>query len=248
VLTPEAETAWKNLRQFTMYYLGYSGSSSKDDAVSSMFAFARACEKENLTLMTSQLHTAICRLPAQEEVLGRPFHLGELWMEREIRAVGSTDTVSAVEETLAKRQLMHEAIERVMCGSNFEFGSGLLEYHPRDRVRNTGLFDTHGELKNNNRYKMNQNGKEFSFDGQYIANAAKGKGVKDDGTQQLAIVLQTAIQEQKSDRIPFLYRSLKKEDFIVREGDAKGAIDDVQNLYVVVVSKTPIVEEVPSSG
>ena len=51
------------------------------------------------------------------------------------------------------------------------------------------------------------------------------------------------------ERIPFLYRSLKKKDFIVREGDAEGAIDNAQNLYVVVVSKTPMVEEeVPSSG
>ena len=50
------------------------------------------------------------------------------------------------------------------------------------------------------------------------------------------------------ERIPFLYRSLNKKDFIVREGDAEGAIDNAQNLYVVVVSKTPIVKEVPSSG
>ena len=50
------------------------------------------------------------------------------------------------------------------------------------------------------------------------------------------------------ERIPFLYRSLKKKDFIVREGDAEGAIDNAQNLYVVVVSKKPMVKEVPSSG
>jgi len=44
------------------------------------------------------------------------------------------------------------------------------------------------------------------------------------------------------ERIPFLYRSLNKKDFIVRGGDAEGAMDDVQNLHVVVVSNAPIVK------
>ena len=115
VISEEAEDAWHLLKQAVLYYFGRPTEENLDmnTAHEKLLEFARLCEKEGImALVKPNLHTAICRLREQEKCLGHLRHLGELWMERALRYISSTHSVSLPDQSYAKMHLEMEALER----------------------------------------------------------------------------------------------------------------------------------------
>lgn len=194
VLTPKAEEAWKHLRTFTMYYLGYP--SDRDEAIKSLMTFGGMCEEESELLMTSQLHTAICRLPQQEERLGRAFHLGELWMEREIRSSKNSKASKNVDESHAIRILKKEAMERHLLLLKTDTLLG--EYRPRLMQRNVHLCDAGCTSSEGFSYQLKGPGKEAVY--KYLSNLANGKGAGDNIKTAMATRLKNALDQYRQRR------------------------------------------------
>ncbi len=191
VLTPAAEEAWKHLRAFTMYYLGYTD--RRDEAIQSLMAFGHMCEAESEQLMTSQLHTAICRLPQQEERLGRAYHQGEMWMERAMRLTKSTSNKIYMEETLAISILVREAIYKLM--TNHRIIEPVGEYCPRKLVREHSSRDEGCISTEGFEYRLRGVGMELKVN--YLSNLASGKGEDDKSKIAMGKCLKEAFQQYK---------------------------------------------------
>ena len=193
VLTPTAEEAWKHLRTFTMYYLGYT--SDADEARTSLMTFGGMCEEESGLLMTSQLHTAICRLPQQEERLGRAFHLGDLWMETDIVSTKEKKPSRNIDESLAIRILKREATEKHLIHLNTDMQIDEHRPGPIPQLVNTNVCDAECTSSEGFLYQLKGPGNEVVY--KYLSNLANGKGTKDKIKIAMAVGLKNALDQYR---------------------------------------------------
>ena len=155
VVSEEAEHAWHLLSKVVLYFLGRPTEEVMDmnKAHEYLYEFAKLCEEENISaLVKPNLHTAICRLREQEEALGHPKHLGELWMERALRLIGEIKAIVYVDACHNKYHILREVIER----NKYEIGlpieeSVIPKYQPRKNMpeRYNTLCDIDGEVIGN---------------------------------------------------------------------------------------------------
>jgi len=115
VLTPKAMEAWGHLRKFTMHHISHGEGYKLEPciALEHLEEFSRICQEEKAyELLTPNLHTANCLLHHMENFLGPLDQMSELWVERAMRLVSSTNCINVPESTLAKRYLIKAALEK----------------------------------------------------------------------------------------------------------------------------------------
>ena len=115
VLTPRAQEAWNHLRLICMHYMdlssGHSRRQPSAEASRWLLEYGKICqEEEAFELLKPNLHRACCILQAQEDFLGPVGQMSELWVERAMRTVSSTDCKKSPEATLAIRHTIEMAL------------------------------------------------------------------------------------------------------------------------------------------
>jgi hypothetical protein len=147
VLTEEALVAWRHLRAFTMYYIRDSPASGTADgrlkAHEHLRQFGKICEGHGLCdLLTPNLHSSDCQLPFQEMFYGSPFMMGDMWVERAMRKISSTQNKNMPEATLALGHRRAEALERAKLALGLSLDHAAMpKYRPRSGTTRGNDYD-----------------------------------------------------------------------------------------------------------
>lgn len=120
---------WGHLRAVVLHYLNQDASAynqtTREDARTHLIQYAKLTERHAPSLLTYNLHLAVCRLPAQEDTLGLVGSMGELWGERALRPFKSITRNKApieCEKVLCNALLAKASLYRFMAVTGGEAG------------------------------------------------------------------------------------------------------------------------------